>query len=342
MNKIPIIDGHLDLAWNSIALNRCFEDSVEIKHEKEPISITDVEGVASVGFPEIKAANIRVLFSTIWVETSKSINPSLGSKYCNINEARCQAEEQYNYYISLCKNNGYKLIRTKIELENILDSDKYCLGLIPLIEGVDFVNSLDDMNLWLEKGIKLIAPIWQKNQFGGCSELGGGLTPKGVNLVKFLSKKNVIIDIAHMSDEAVDDVFKNYDGMVINSHTACRAYINEKRLICDNQIKMIRDRNGVIGLMTWKQKLNSGTNITLNDYIDHICHILSITGNVDNIAIGSSMDGGYGVESLPKEMNSIQSLELLKDAMQKRGFSYQEIEKIMYKNWERILMQVLC
>lgn len=342
MNTMPIIDGHIDLAWNKIALNRCFEDSVEIKHNKESVSITDVEGMASVGFPEIRAANIRAIFSTIWVETSESIHPSLGFKYSDIDEARCQAEEQYNYYVSLCENNGYNLIKTKSELQKVLKSDKYCLGLIPLIEGTDFVDSLDDMNIWIEKGIKLIAPIWQKNQFGGCSELGGGLTQKGINLVRFLSRKKVIIDIAHMSDESADDVFKNFDGIVINSHTTCRSYINEKRLICDDHIRRISNRNGVIGLMTWKQKLNIDENVTLDDYIDHICHILNITGKVDNIAIGSSMDGGYGTESLPKEMSSIKSLELLQSAMLKRGFSYQEIEKILYKNWERVLMQVLC
>ena len=158
--------------------------------------------------------------------------------------------------------------------------------------------------------------------------------------MKSLQDKKIAVDIAHMSDESVNNLFDIYNGIVINSHTTCRHFIEDKRLISDKHILKIHEHKGVIGLMTWKNKLKNNAEVGIDDYIDHICYIANITGNTDSIAIGRSMDGGYGVSSLPKEMNSIQSLELLYDAMIKRSFSKKEIEAILYKNWERVLMEI--
>ena len=76
MFNFPIVDGHIDIAWNYTSLNRKFEDSAEIKQTLESSDISNYEGIVSVGFPEIKAANIRVVLSTIWVETFESVYPS--------------------------------------------------------------------------------------------------------------------------------------------------------------------------------------------------------------------------------------------------------------------------
>lgn len=193
-----------------------------------------------------------------------------------------------------------------------------------------------DLNYWINNGIKIIAPIWQKNQIGGCAELGGGLTNFGRKLIKCMSDENIMIDISHMSDEAAHSTFDCSNGIIINSHTCCRHFIDSERLISDWQIKQIHRRNGVIGLMTWRQKLKQKSSVGINDFVDHISYIADLTGSVNNIAIGSSMDGGYGVESLPNGMKSIESLNMLQDEMIKRKFSEQEIEAVLYKNWSRV------
>ena len=338
MNTIPIIDGHIDLAWNKIALQRVFEESVEIKHKKDSKLIIQEEGSSAVGYPEIKSANVRVIFATIWVETCKSLYPTIGPKYHTLNEAKKLAYEQYYYYEDLCKKNKYCMIRSANELNEVLYSDSYKFGIVPIIEGADFVCSENDINNWIKKGIRIIAPVWQKNHFSGCSELGGDLTKRGRKLVKNLLDNHLLIDIAHMSETATESILELFEGVIINSHTTCRHFIEGERFISDSQIKGIHKHNGVIGLMTWKQKLKESSIVTIDDYIDHMCYIAMLTGTIDNIAIGSSMDGGYGVESLPKGMESIKSLDVLIERMQKRCFSESEIESILYKNWERVLL----
>lgn len=336
MKQIPIIDGHIDLAWNYIAIGRRFEDSINIKHSNDGKEIVKTEGQASVGFPEIQKGNIRIIFATIWVETDKSLFPTIGPKYTTISEAVNLAKQQYQYYRSLCDENGFIFITSREEFESVICSQPYKLGIVPIIEGADFIFDKSDLNYWIENGIKIIAPIWQKNQIGGCSELGGDLTTFGKSLVKYMSEKKMIIDISHMSDEATRSTFDCFEGIIINSHTCCRHFVDSKRLISDWQIQQIHKRNGVIGLMTWKQKLKEKSVVDINDFVDHICYIADLTGSISNIAIGSSMDGGYGVESLPRGMESIESLNLLQDKMIKRRFSEQDIEAVLYKNWLRV------
>lgn len=337
MSTIPIIDGHIDLAWNEINLGRHFEDSIEIKHSSESNSITEVEGITTVGYPEIKKGNIRILLSTIWIETEKSLFPSLGKKYHDSVEASMQALEQYEYYQSLCINNDYSFVTNREQLKKVIESPEYHFGIVPIIEGADFIESKNNLDEWLNKGIRIIAPVWQKNHIGGCSELGGGLSEYGKELMRSLSMNNVIVDISHMSDRSIAETFECFDGIIIDSHTTCRKFVNEERLINDSQIAEIGRRKGIIGLMTWDKKLKNSLEVTIDDYIDHIDHIADIMGNIDCVGIGSSMDGGYGAESLPHGMDDISSLSLLDQALSKRGYSSTDIEKILYRNWYRVL-----
>lgn len=338
MKKNPIIDGHIDLAWNWLALNRLFEDSVELKGNKDTEETKQYEGIASVGFPEIKQGNIRIIFGTIWVETANSLHPSLGPKYDTAEESIALAKKQYDYYFDLCKKNeDISLIKDYQTVSRILSSDEFHLGIVPIIEGADFIYNLDDLNYWLDLGIKIIAPVWQRNQFGGCSELGGGITAEGKNFISNLTKFNCVIDIAHMSQQMSDTVLNESDTVIVNTHTACKHFVNDARLITDSQIRKINERNGVIGLMTWGSKLSNRPSVSLTDLINQIEHIANITGTMDNVAIGSSMDGGYGRENLPCGIDNIGALDKIGEAMLSYGFKDSDIESVLYKNWQRVL-----
>lgn len=340
MSSIPIIDGHIDLAWNYTAIGRRFESSIEIKHQEDRHDIIEKEGLAAVGLPETQKGNVRVLFGTIWVETESSLYPTIGPKFSSLDEAKKLAKEQLDYYRSL-SDHGVQLITTVSQLDSILFSEKYQIGIIPLIEGADLIYDYNDLDFWYKQGIRIIAPVWQKNQYAGCTELGGGLTPAGRKFIRKLSEYRIIIDVAHMSDRAVDMTFEQTDGMIINTHTACRHFTGGERLISDRQIMQIHDRGGVIGIMTWDRKLKDNPPILIKDYVDHVEYIGNLTGCVDNIAIGSSMDGGYGVESLPKGMKSIESLDSIADEMCRRNFPEKDVRSVLYNNWYRVLLSAL-
>lgn len=337
MKNIPIIDGHIDLAWNYFALKRSFVDSIEKKQSEEADYIVAQEGKCSVGLPEVSRGNVRILFATIWVETKDSLYPSLGPKYHSIAQAKLLAQQQYQYYLELERNNNIKLVANFNTMEHILTSSEYQCGIVPIVEGADFIENIDDLRFWRDMGVKIYAPIWQKNQFGGCSEFGDGLTNLGIRFIEELNNGRDIVDIAHMSKKAADRVLSMSNAIVINSHTACRHFVDSNRLTDDFQIKAINKLEGVIGLMTWNKKLKSNKTVLVDDYVDHIDYISNITGTIENIAIGSSMDGGYGAESLPADMESIESLNIIGDRMLSRGYSINDVEHVFFKNWKRIL-----
>lgn len=135
------------------------------------------------------------------------------------------------------------------------DFEQEQITLRQLDDGVRQMMDDNDLDFWYKQGIRIIAPVWQKNQYAGCSEFGGGLTPAGRWFIRKLSEYKIIIDVAHMSDRAVDMTFEQTDGIIINSHTACRHFTGGERLISDRQIMQIHDRSGVIGIMTWDRKL---------------------------------------------------------------------------------------
>lgn len=336
MIALPVIDGHIDIAWNYTALGRRFEDPVKVKHKKDKKHIVDTEGYAAVGFPEAKSGNVRLIFGTIWVESEKSVYPTAGKKYKSYIDAQSMAINQLDYY-KLLNSLGIQLVVTTEQLIDILFSKQYQIGIVPLIEGADFIRNKNDLDFWYSQGIRIIAPVWQRNQYAGCSELGGGLTYSGQQFIRCLEERKIIIDIAHMSDESAEMTFEQASGIVINSHTACRHFVRGERQINDRQIVHIHQRGGVIGIMTWCSKLKSNKQVTTSDYVDHIAYIADLTGCMKNVAIGSSMDGGYGVESLPKGMKNIESLETIADEMIRRNFSEQDVRSVLYNNWCRVL-----
>ena len=340
MKDVPVIDGHIDLAWNYTALGRRFEQSVSVKHKLDSEEIIKAEGLAAVGLPEVKAGNIRIIFGTIWVETAQSLFPTLGPKYQDASSAKRLALNQLQYYNSLSKY-GVEFIQSLTQAESIVFSDSYRFGIVPIIEGADFIQNTDDLDFWINSGVRIIAPVWQKNQYAGCSEIGGGLTKEGRSLVRYIDAKGLAIDISHMSDAGAENTFSETSGMIINSHTCCRHFSNDERYINDYQIRNIHQRNGVIGLMTWASKLKKRTSAAIADYVDHISYVCDVVGSIDNVAIGSSMDGGYGVEQLPIGMKHIGSLELIADEMIKRGFSSENIHDFLYNNWLRVLQRTL-
>ncbi|GHU48888.1 peptidase [Clostridia bacterium] len=331
-----IIDGHLDIAWNKQSLNRDFRVSSQEKFLLETEAIWNAEGIPTVGFPELLRANVRIVCGTIWVESENSSHPSSGKKYSTAKQAKEMAKEQYDYYCSLEKDTDTRVIRYQADIVYCLSNPS--VGIALLIEGAEFIENEEDLQDWYNKGVRILAPVWERNVFGGCSNLGGGLTNEGKNLLVKMDHLNMVLDIAHMSEQCADDSLSIYSGVIINSHSACQSLCPGERQTTDTQIIRIHESGGLIALMLWDKILNpNGGGSSMDDILDHIKHIFWLTGCFDNIAIGSSMDGGFGSESLPAGMHDIGDLPLIANHLVANGIPFSDVEKIMFRNWERVI-----
>jgi membrane dipeptidase len=138
-----------------------------------------------------------------------------------------------------------------------------------------------------------------------------------------------------------------FQGPVWASHHNCRALVPHQRQLSDEQIKILIDRKAVIGgcFDAWMMKSNftqrvsspKEFDIKIETIIDHYDHICQIAGNSLHCAIGSDLDGTYGTEQSPLDMDTIADLQNLKGLLSKRGYSQEDIENIFHKNWLRFL-----
>jgi membrane dipeptidase len=171
--------------------------------------------------------------------------------------------------------------------------------------------------------------------------------PEGIALLKEMERLNIILDATHLCDDAFWQALDHFTGHVWASHNLARALVNHNRQFSDEQIKALIERGSVIGgaLDAWMMVANwvrgkstpREMNVTLNTLIDHLDHICQLAGNALHIGIGSDLDGAFGREQCPYDLETISDLQKLNELLAKRGYSESDIENIMNGNWLRFL-----
>jgi membrane dipeptidase len=127
----------------------------------------------------------------------------------------------------------------------------------------------------------------------------------------------------------------------------CRKFVNHNRQYSDEQIKVLIDRDAVIGaafdawmlVPNWQHGTSTPKemNCDLNKVIDNIDHICQLAGNALHVGIGSDLDGAFGKEQCPHDLETIEDLNKIPSMLLQRGYSNQDVENIMHGNWLRFL-----
>jgi len=162
---------------------------------------------------------------------------------------------------------------------------------------------------------------------------------------------NMILDATHLCDDAFWDAMEIYHGAVWASHNNCRSLVNHNRQFSDEMIKALIQKDAVIGgaldawmmVPNWQRGISEPKEMkcSLEKMIDHMDHICQLAGNANHIGIGTDLDGAYGKEQCPYDIETIADLQIIPSLLSKRGYSELEIEKIMHGNWLRILKRAL-
>ena len=177
----------------------------------------------------------------------------------------------------------------------------------------------------------------------------GPLTDAGRELMRELEKSRLILDSSHMSDESFFEALKLFPGTVIASHSNCRTLVPTDRQLSDEMIRALISRDGVIGAVFYNPFLVNGwaeagkvkSQATLGHVVQHIRHVCNIAGDARHVAIGSDLDGGFGVESSPADIDTVADLGKLALALSSNGFSDEDVGGVMQRNWMRILEKAL-
>jgi membrane dipeptidase len=133
------------------------------------------------------------------------------------------------------------------------------------------------------------------------------------------------------------------------SHNNCRELVPGDRQFTDDQIRAIAQRDGVIGVALdawmlyprWVKGVTPPNVVTMEAVADHIDHICNVTGSARNVAVGSDLDGGYGIEQCPGDLDTIADLQVIPDLLVRRGYAEQDIRAVMHGNWLHLLGETL-
>lgn len=208
------------------------------------------------------------------------------------------------------------------------------------IEGGEALHGkLSLLRMFYRIGVRSLCLTWNnRNEIAGGVEdsYGEGLTEFGFSVINEMNRIGMIIDLSHISEKGFWDVLNNSKYPVIASHSNVKQLCNHKRNLDDNQIRAIKNVNGVIGINFYPEFLNDNGKAGINDIIKHIEYINSLVG-VDHVGLGSDFDG---IEQTPYNIMGIQDISKLFSELQKLNYSDEIIEKITGKNFIRVMNDV--
>jgi membrane dipeptidase len=342
-----IIDAHLDLAFNAVGGGADLRLPLPaLRQSPYGQQATARHATPTVSLPALRAADVRVVFGTIFVLKATPAFDVDGPVYTTPAEANTQGWAQMRYYHDLAQQGEIVLVTDRATLERALAGGAPQPGLVPLMEGADPIRNPDELGVWHEAGLRIIGLAWSATRYSGGTGEPGPLTPEGRALVRAMREHHFALDVSHLSDESFWDALELHTGPVLASHANCRAFVPTDRQLSDDMIRALAERGGVMGVIPytkflthrWTQDVSRAPIDALVRHIEHICDLV---GNTQHVAIGSDFDGGFGAETLPIGMDAIGDLHKVGDALKMRGWSDQDIADVMGGNWARWLHGVL-
>jgi membrane dipeptidase len=269
-------------------------------------------------------------------------------------QAWAQTQGQLTWYKTMEACGEMKMIKELDALEEHValwmndGNDKKPIGYILSLEGADSLVSLKNLETAYEYGLRALGPAhYGPGRYANGTDATGHLNEKGKALLKEMEHMDIILDATHLCDDAFWDAMKIFHGHVWASHNNCRALVNHNRQFTDEQIKVLIERDAVIGaaMDAWMIVPNwirgkstpEQLNCSLERLMDHVDHICQLSGNALHVGIGSDLDGAFGKEQSPFDLETIADLQKIPLLLEKRGYTDVDIKNIMHGNWLRFL-----
>lgn len=353
-----IFDAHLDLSLNALEYNRDLRlPNDEIRQSER--GMTDLKGRAAgtTAFPEMRKGGVGICVATQLAGCMKGPRPIAG--WMSPEQAWSQTQGQLSWYHAMEEAGHMRQIKDQRTLEEMIalwtngePDDGKPIGYVLSLEGADSIRSVGDLERSWEQGLRAMGPA----HYGVCRyALGhdqvGGLPASGRELIEEMNRLGMILDVTHLSDGCFWDALDIFEGTVWASHSNCRTLVPDPRQFCDEQIRALISRGAVIGaaLDAWMmipgwirgKTTPQEAQLKLEVICDHIDHVCQLAGNALHIGIGTDLDGGYGTEQTPEDLDSIADLARIPDMLRKRGYSEQDVINIMHGNFFRLLRKAL-
>jgi membrane dipeptidase len=350
-----VFDAHLDLAWNALDWNRDLRLPVADIRRSEEGMAGKGRGCNTVSFPELRRGKVALFIATLLARLLRGGPMTAAHRYSSMPAAYAAAYGQLAYYRALEQQGLLRWIRDRAGLENHVhgwekneDNTAEPLGFILSMEGADPVLHPEQVEEWWQAGLRIIGPAhYGVSPYAHGTGTEGGLFPPGKPLLKAMERVGMILDVTHLSDRCFDEALDIYGGPVLASHHNCRALVPNQRQLTDDQIQRLVARGAVIGTALdswmlypgWVRGETSPEVVGLEAMVDHIDRVCQLAGNHRHAAIGTDLDGGFGKEQSPRDLDTIADLQCVPEMLRARGYKAEAVEAIMYRNWVRFFKE---
>lgn len=342
---IPVFDGHNDFLQRMVAAGSGRDALWQ-----------DGDGSGHLDLQRMKAGGLFGGFFAIWIPSAQPLH----------GEDRMQAMETPPFDIPLdpavphdmalphaIEQAGQLLAMERAgtvsvvsDAAGILDCQKSGrIAAVMHMEGAEAIRDPDALHLWHRIGLRSLGPVWSRPTayahgvpfaFPADPDTGSGLTARGEELVRECNRLRIMIDLAHMNAAGIRDVARLSDAPLVSSHSAAHAVAPSSRNLTDDQLRMIAESGGLVGL-------NFATGFLRPDgrrqpfegferMLRHLDHLLEILGE-DGVALGSDFDGAL----MPVDLPDASAVPALLSAMNRHGYGEKLIENIAWRNWVGLL-----
>jgi membrane dipeptidase len=352
MHQPLFFDSHLDLSMNALEWNRDLRWTVpEIRNSEQGMTDRPDRGRGTVSFDAMRRGNVAVCGATLiarYVDRNSTI-PGWHSQ----EQAWAQTQGQLAWYGAMEDAGALVRIATADALDRHLERWQREPGTAPIgyiltLEGADSLVTLGHLERQYARGLRAIGPAhYGPGVYAQGTTATGGLGEKGCALLREMERLGIILDASHLCEESFWEGLEVFHGPIWASHNNCRVFVPHVRQLSDDQLRALVERGAVIGVALdawmlvsdWERGPSTpeARGVSLRLVADNIDHICQLAGDSLHAGVGSDLDGAFGTEQCPVEVDTIADLQKVPALLAQRGYSAADIDNVCGGNFLRFV-----
>lgn len=369
-----LFDAHLDLAMNALEWNRDLTRPIEeIRQREQGMTDKPARAKGTVCLPEMRRGGVGLCVATLIARIEhNAYSPVFG--WGSQEQAWAMTQGQLAWYRAMEQAGQMAQIADAEGLERHLqiwdpiaaeatlkateDNSRVLpnaatglpVGYILSLEGGDSIVTLKHLERSYEQGLRAVGPAhYGPGVYANGTDATGGFNAKGRELLKEMDRLGIILDATHLCDDCFWEALELFHGPIWASHNNCRALVPHNRQFSDEQIQALIERGAVIGAALDAWMMVAGwmrgkttpeqVGLKLERIVDHVDHVCQIAGNAHHSGLGSDLDGAFGREQTPADLDTIADLSRIPGLLAARGYTEADVELIASGNFIRFLRE---
>ena len=361
MNPPFLFDAHLDLALNAIEWNRDLRlPLAELRRSEVRLADKPGRGRGTVSFPEMRRARAGLCVATQLARLEHdAYSPVFGWR--SQPQAWAMTQAQLAWYQAMEEAGELVQIRDRRQLEAHLlawrDADDAAAARLPIgyllsLEGADSLITVSHLERAWNDGLRALGPAhYGSGVYAQGTSSEGPFPARGLELLREADRLGLILDVTHLSDQSFWQALEIFSGPVWASHHNARALVPHQRQLGDAMFQALVARGAVVGLALdawmivpgWQrgETTPQSAGLRLTHLVEHLDHYCQLAGNARHVGLGSDLDGAFGTEQTPLDVDSIADLQRLPELLRARGYTDEDVAGVLHGNFLRFLRGAL-